>query len=237
MNPVNAHVGPFIEKAFKDAVDRGLVAVCYGGADVGKYLVEHPGHRRDPHHRLGQDARHDGVGPSGSRARGAQGQEGAALEEGDHLRARQHLAGDRGAGAVQRRGAGVSGREHHGGDRQQRLVQLQLGQAAGHAEGLGQGRQAQEVCRRRRARQGAGAQGLLSGRRPSAGTSSSSRTRRSSASATPSRARCRGRSSRTSTPAATDKVFSMEPWCSVLSARRRSGSADPIAFLDEAVKF
>jgi acyl-CoA reductase-like NAD-dependent aldehyde dehydrogenase len=65
MNPVNAHVGPFIEKAFKDAVDRGLVAVCYGGADVGKYLVEHAG--VDEIHITGSDKTHDMMvwGPPG----------------------------------------------------------------------------------------------------------------------------------------------------------------------------
>jgi aldehyde dehydrogenase (NAD(P)+) len=37
-------------------------------------------------------------------------------------------------------------------------------------------------------------------------------------------------------PAGTDKVFSMEPWCSVLS-ETAIGTSDPIAFLDEAVRF
>src|SRR5947208_107893 len=31
MNPVNAHVGPFIERAFAPAVDKGWLAVSYGG--------------------------------------------------------------------------------------------------------------------------------------------------------------------------------------------------------------
>ena len=57
MNPVNAHVGPFIERAFKDAIDRGLCAVCYGGADVGSYLVEHP--MVDEVHITGSDKTHD----------------------------------------------------------------------------------------------------------------------------------------------------------------------------------
>jgi aldehyde dehydrogenase family protein len=65
MNPVNAHVGPFIEKAFKAAVDKGLVAVCYGGADVGGYLVEHP--LVDEVHITGSDKTHDFMvwGPPG----------------------------------------------------------------------------------------------------------------------------------------------------------------------------
>jgi aldehyde dehydrogenase (NAD(P)+) len=57
MNPVNAHVGPFIEEAFKDAVGKGLLAVCYGGADVGSYLVTHP--IVDEIHITGSDKTHD----------------------------------------------------------------------------------------------------------------------------------------------------------------------------------
>src|SRR5262249_28656421 len=66
MNPVNAHVGPFIEKGFKDAVDKGLLAVCYGGADVGAYLVEHP--LIDEIHITGSDKTHDLMvwGPPGA---------------------------------------------------------------------------------------------------------------------------------------------------------------------------
>jgi aldehyde dehydrogenase (NAD(P)+) len=65
MNPVNAHVGPFVERAFKDAVDRGLLAVAYGGADVGAYLVEHP--QVDEIHITGSDKTHDAMvwGPPG----------------------------------------------------------------------------------------------------------------------------------------------------------------------------
>lgn len=42
MNPVNEYMGPFLEKAFKPLVDKGLLQFCYGGAEVGKYLCEHP---------------------------------------------------------------------------------------------------------------------------------------------------------------------------------------------------
>jgi aldehyde dehydrogenase (NAD(P)+) len=65
MNPVNAHVGPFIERAFKDAVDGGLLAVVYGGADVGGYLVDHP--TVDEVHITGSDKTHDVMvwGPPG----------------------------------------------------------------------------------------------------------------------------------------------------------------------------
>jgi aldehyde dehydrogenase (NAD(P)+) len=57
MNPVNAHVGPFIERAFKSAVDRGLLAVTYGGGDVGAYLVGHA--EVDEIHITGSDKTHD----------------------------------------------------------------------------------------------------------------------------------------------------------------------------------
>lgn len=42
MNPVNAHIGPWIEIAFKSLIDRGFVALAYGGADVGAYVTNHP---------------------------------------------------------------------------------------------------------------------------------------------------------------------------------------------------
>jgi acyl-CoA reductase-like NAD-dependent aldehyde dehydrogenase len=65
MNPVNAHVGPFIEKAFAEAVDKGWLAVSYGGPDVGKYLVEHA--EIDEIHITGSDKTHDMMvwGPPG----------------------------------------------------------------------------------------------------------------------------------------------------------------------------
>jgi aldehyde dehydrogenase (NAD(P)+) len=66
MNPVNAHVGPFIERAFVDAIDRGLVAVAYGAGDVGSYLCSHP--LVDEIHITGSDKTHDLIiwGPPGA---------------------------------------------------------------------------------------------------------------------------------------------------------------------------
>ncbi len=57
MNPVNAHVGPFIERAFATAIERGLLAVVYGAGDDGAYLVEHP--EVDEIHITGSDKTHD----------------------------------------------------------------------------------------------------------------------------------------------------------------------------------
>ncbi len=57
MNPVNAHIGPFVERGFAAAVERGLLAVVYGGGDVGGYLTEHP--EVDEIHITGSDKTHD----------------------------------------------------------------------------------------------------------------------------------------------------------------------------------
>jgi hypothetical protein len=41
MNPVNAHLGPLIEKSLQSFIRRGFLAIVYGGADVGAYLSNH----------------------------------------------------------------------------------------------------------------------------------------------------------------------------------------------------
>ncbi|MBK9520011.1 MAG: aldehyde dehydrogenase [Anaeromyxobacter sp.] len=75
MNPVNAYLGPVLEEAFAPAVERGLLAVVYGGAEVGAVLCAHPG--VDEVHITGSDRTHDLIvwGPPGAardarRARG-----------------------------------------------------------------------------------------------------------------------------------------------------------------------
>lgn len=42
MNPVNEWVGPHLERAFAPLIQEGFLDICYGGAEVGRYLVEHP---------------------------------------------------------------------------------------------------------------------------------------------------------------------------------------------------
>jgi aldehyde dehydrogenase (NAD(P)+) len=66
MNPVNAHVGPFIEKAWSHLVDAGYLTVVYGGPDVGAYLVDHP--IVEEIHITGSDKTHDMMvwGPPGA---------------------------------------------------------------------------------------------------------------------------------------------------------------------------
>jgi hypothetical protein len=59
MNPVNAYLGPFIEEAFADAIRHGFLAVVYGGADEGEYLVQHAA--IDEIHLTGSDATYDRI--------------------------------------------------------------------------------------------------------------------------------------------------------------------------------
>lgn len=65
MNPVNAYVGPLLEEAWSDLLQRDWLAVVYGGAEEGKYLCEHP--LVDEIHITGSDKTHDMIvwGPPG----------------------------------------------------------------------------------------------------------------------------------------------------------------------------
>ncbi len=57
MNPVNEYVGPFLEKAFAPAIEKGYFAVVYGGAEEGAHLVNHE--LVDEIHITGSDKTHD----------------------------------------------------------------------------------------------------------------------------------------------------------------------------------
>ena len=59
MNPVNAHVGPHLEQAMKALIDDGLLAICYGGAQVGGHLANHP--KVDTLHVTGSDRTYDAI--------------------------------------------------------------------------------------------------------------------------------------------------------------------------------
>ena len=65
MNPVNAYVGPFIEEAFSEVVNKGFLAVVYGGVEESRYLVNHD--MVDEIHITGSDKTHDAIvwGPPG----------------------------------------------------------------------------------------------------------------------------------------------------------------------------
>ena len=59
MNPVNAYLGPFIEEAFKTAIEQNFLAVVYGGAEVGRHLVYHP--KVDEVHLTGSNKTYDQI--------------------------------------------------------------------------------------------------------------------------------------------------------------------------------
>jgi len=59
MNPVNAHVGPHLERAFRSLIDDGFLAIVYGGAEVGSHLANHP--QVDTLHVTGSDRTYDAI--------------------------------------------------------------------------------------------------------------------------------------------------------------------------------
>lgn len=59
MNPVNAYLGPIFQRALAPLVDRGLLRIVYGGADVGSYAVSHTA--VDEVHITGSEASHRAI--------------------------------------------------------------------------------------------------------------------------------------------------------------------------------
>lgn len=76
MNPVNEHVGPKLERAFAPLIREGFLALCYGGAEVGARLAEHP--QIDTLHVTGSNRTYDaivwGADPEEQRRRKASGE-------------------------------------------------------------------------------------------------------------------------------------------------------------------
>jgi acyl-CoA reductase-like NAD-dependent aldehyde dehydrogenase len=65
MNPVNEYLGPLLERALRPLIERGYLAIVYGGAEVGSYLCYHPS--VGDVHITGSDKTHDLIvwGPPG----------------------------------------------------------------------------------------------------------------------------------------------------------------------------
>jgi len=59
MNPVNAYLGPYLERAFESLIEDGFLAVVYGGREAGEYLCRHP--KVDTIHLTGSDRTHDAI--------------------------------------------------------------------------------------------------------------------------------------------------------------------------------
>jgi hypothetical protein len=68
MNPVNAHLGPLIAEGLRALIERGYLAVVYGGSETGAALADHP--LVEALHMTGSDKAYEAVvfGP------GAEGQ-------------------------------------------------------------------------------------------------------------------------------------------------------------------
>lgn len=59
LNPVNAYLGPLIEKGLRPLFSKGLLRTTYGGAAEGAYLCHHP--LVDEIHITGSDKTHDAI--------------------------------------------------------------------------------------------------------------------------------------------------------------------------------
>ncbi len=72
-HPVNAYLGPLMERAFAAVIERGALKVVYGGAETGTYLCAHDA--VDEIHITGSDKTYDaivfGAGPDGERRKAA----------------------------------------------------------------------------------------------------------------------------------------------------------------------
>jgi aldehyde dehydrogenase (NAD(P)+) len=234
MNPVNAHVGPFIEQAFKDAVERGLCAVCYGGADVGKYLVEHAG--VDEIHITGSDKTHDLMvwGPPGAERDARKAKKEPLLKKeitselgnispvivvpGPYTDAELAFQGESITAAIANNASFncnsakllVAPKGWDKGPKLKQAIMDALGKVpVRKAYYPGAEQRWNELVQSHGSVKRIGE--AIPGTLPWAIIEDVD-------------------------PAGTDKVFSMEPWCSVLS-ETAIGTSDPIAFLDEAVKF
>lgn len=75
MHPLIDDLGPVFEAIFAPLIDAGYAAICYGGADVGEYLVRHEG--IDTIHVTGGEKTHDAIVYGG----GAEGAERKARNE------------------------------------------------------------------------------------------------------------------------------------------------------------
>jgi hypothetical protein len=73
MNPVNDYLGPIFEQVLAELIDRGVLRIVYGGADVGTHLVRHEG--VSDVHVTGSDKTFEaivfGVGEDGARRKAA----------------------------------------------------------------------------------------------------------------------------------------------------------------------
>ena len=59
MNPINEYLGPVFEQALQPLIRAGVLRIVYGGADLGRYAVNHP--KVDSVHITGSTSTHDAI--------------------------------------------------------------------------------------------------------------------------------------------------------------------------------
>jgi acyl-CoA reductase-like NAD-dependent aldehyde dehydrogenase len=59
MHPLNEYTGPLIERAFGSLIAMGVLAVVYGGIDIGSHAIKHP--LVNTLHITGAAATHDAI--------------------------------------------------------------------------------------------------------------------------------------------------------------------------------
>ena len=141
MNPVNDYLGPIFAKICAELIDRGVLRIVYGGAEVGTHLVRHDGVADV--HVTGSDKTFEAIvfggGEDGARRKAALDPLVTKPVTG---RARQRLAGDRRTWPLVGQRPLVPGAEHRVDADQQRRVQLHRVARDHHREQLGPARRA-----------------------------------------------------------------------------------------------
>ena len=125
MSPVNDYLGPFLEEAFSDPIQRGFLSVVYGGAEEGGISRTTPGSTRSTSPApTGPTTRSSGGRPARSGTT-RKARQRTADHQTCHRRIGERIPRSDRAWALQRSRAGVPGGEYRrrGGD--ERLVRLQ----------------------------------------------------------------------------------------------------------------
>lgn len=236
MNPVNAYLGPFLERAFAPLAARNVLAVVYGGAEEGAALVQHPD--VDEVHITGSDKTHDALmwGPPGPeadarRARGEPLLRKAISSELGNISPVVIVPGPYSDGEMRFQGNSIAGMVANNAsfncNSAKLLVQprewrhrAQVLDAVQTALGRTQVRRAWYPGADQRWKQFTeGRKGLRLVGTPGQGQLAFALL------------------PDVDPTVAQDRVFHQEPWCTVLSETSLPGSDDPVAFLEQVVPF
>lgn len=236
MNPVNAYLGPLLEQAFAPLVRRNVFAVVYGGAEEGSALVNHPD--VDEIHITGSDKTHDALmwGPPGPeadarRARNEPLLKKAISSELGNISPVVVVPGPYSDGEVRFQGSNIAGMVANNAsfncNSAKLLVQPREWQRRGlmvdavqQALGRTPARSAWYPGAEQRWRQFTeGRKGLRLVGTPGKGELAFALV----PDVDPFQAQ--------------DRVFTQEPWCTVLSETSLPGADDPVAFLEQVVPF